>query len=126
MSVLLLTSAAEAEAACRTVSGRYTERDAGGAGCASPVGLCIAGEYRGDVRGAFDGAATALIPTADTTSSGVVLFTSDSTITAHIGNRSGTLVVKNAGASGAIRASGTFVDGAGTSEYTGTVCRPTT
>lgn len=146
--VLLLTSAAQADVRCRAVSGQYQERDASGPDCVSPVGLCIAGEYRGDVQGTFSGEATALIPTADTPATGVVLFTSDSRIDARIGGRSGTLLIKNAGAfrtiadgsivdvqtivggtgdfdgaTGAIRGSGTFVGGAGTSTYTGTVCR---
>lgn len=148
VSLLVLASASEATALCTTVSGRYAEHDASGPGCASPVGLCIAGEYAGDIRGLFSGAATALLPTADTPATGVVLFTSDSRIDARIGARTGTLLIKNAGAfrtvadgsivdvqtivggtgaftgaSGAIRASGTFTAGAGTSTYTGTVCR---
>lgn len=147
-AVLLLTSAAQADTLCRNVSGRYQERDASGPACTSPVGLCIAGEYRGDVMGPFSGEATSLVPTADTPTTGVVLFTSDSRIDARIGGRSGTLVIRNAGAfatiaegsivdvaaivggtddfagaTGAIRATGTFTAGAGTSSYEGTVCR---
>lgn len=147
-SVLVLTSAASAEPLCRAVSGEYQERDASGPDCTSPVELCIAGDYRGDIRGPFSGEATALLPTADTPATGVVLFTSDSRIDARIGSRAGMLTIKNAGAfrtvadgsivdvqvivggtgdfagaTGAIRASGTFVAGSGTSTYTGTVCR---
>lgn len=147
-AMLVLASGSHAAALCTTVEGRYAEHDASGPGCTSPVGLCIAGEYRGDVRGAFSGEATALLPTADTPATGVVLFISDSRIDARIGGRTGTLLIKNAGAfrtvadgsivdvqtivggtgdfagaSGAIRAAGTFTAGAGTSTYTGTVCR---
>lgn len=147
-SVLALTSPSQAGTICRTVSGHYQERDASGPDCTSPVGLCIAGEYRGSIRGTFSGEATSLVPTADTPTTGVVLFTSDSRIDARIGRDTGRLVIKNAGAfrtvadgsivdvqtivggtgdfagaTGAIRASGTFSAGSGTSSYTGTVCR---
>ena len=98
----------------------------------------------------FFGAATSITPTADTAATGVLLFTSDSTITARLGRRSGTLIIKNAGgfrtvgegsivdvqaivggtgdfagASGDLRATGVFTQAAGgTSTYAGTVCLP--
>lgn len=148
-AIMLLASSAQADARCVSVNGHYQERDTSGPDCLSPVGLCIAGEYRGGVRGPFAGQATSIVATADTPTTGVILFTSDSTITARIGNRSGTLIIKNAGAfrtvadgsivdvqtiidgtrdlagaTGTIRASGTFVNGVGESSYQGTVCRP--
>jgi hypothetical protein len=150
VSALLLGSASHADTACRSVEGRYEERDASGPGCISPVGLCIAGLYAGDIKGPFAGQATAIVPTADTPTTGVLLFTSDSTIDARIGGLRGTLIVKNSGAfqtsgggsivdlqsivggtgelsgaTGALRAEGTFsVTTGGASRYTGTVCLP--
>lgn len=148
VSVLLFASASQADGACRSVEGRYREQDASGPGCSSPVGLCIDGEYRGDIKGSFAGQATSIVPTADTPSTGVILFISDSIIQARIGHRSGTLIIKNSGAfrtiadgsivdlqtivggtgdfvgaTGAIRAEGTFTTATGgESRYRGAVC----
>jgi hypothetical protein len=149
-TVLLPATSSEASARCVEVSGSYTERPVTGPDCLSPVGLCIAAAYRGDVSGQAEGRATSLVPTADTPTTSVTLFTSDSTITGTVRRRSGSLIIKNAGAfasagdgsivdvqtivggtgrlagaSGRLRAQGTFVfpDG-GRSRYTGTVCLP--
>ena len=147
VSVFLFASTSHADVTCRAVEGRYQEHDTSGPECASPVGLCIAGHYTGDVKGDFAGTATSIVQTADTATTGVILFTSDSTIDARIGRRTGTLIIKNsgafrtidegsivdlqtivggtgdlAGASGALRAEGTFTVGAGESRYSGTVC----
>lgn len=146
---LLVASAAPSQAAsaCRDVRGSYVEH-ATGENCTSPVGLCIAGTYSGQVRGDFRGAATSISTTADTPATGAAVFTSDSTIDATVGGRSGTLIIKNAGvfaasgpivdlqtivggsgglsgATGALRAEGTFsaTDGGG-SRYEGTICLP--
>jgi hypothetical protein len=144
--VVLAASTSNAAQACRTLKGRYSEH-AVADGCTSPVGLCIAGDYSGAIKGTFAGQATSVTPTADSPTTGVLLFTSDSTITARTGGRSGTLIVKNAGAfqsdgtgsivdlqtivggtgdfagaSGNIRAEGTFVNGQGESAYTATLC----
>jgi hypothetical protein len=146
--VLMGTASSHAEATCHSVDGTYREQDASGPGCTSPVGLCITGRYQGDITGPFAGQATALLPTADTPTTGVILFTSDSTIDARVGHRTGTLIIKNSGAfrtiadgsivdlqtivggtgdftgaTGALRAEGTFTtaDG-GRSRYTGTIC----
>ena len=134
---------------CIEVRGTYVEHAVSGPDCASPVGLCIAGTYRGDIDATFAGAATSIVTTADTPTTTVALFTSDSTITGRFKQWRGSLIVKNAGsfaaggdgsivdlqtivggagqlsgATGSIRASGTFtvVDG-GRSQYVGTVCR---
>ncbi len=89
------------------------------------------------------------MPTADTPTTGVLLFTSDSVIHARIKGKEGNLIIKNAGAfntggdgdivdlqrivggtgalvgaTGALRASGAFVAGSGESEYIGSICLP--
>jgi hypothetical protein len=144
---LLIGSAAPSQAAsgCRDVRGFYVEH-ATSENCRSPVGLCIAGTYSGQIRGDFRGAATSITTTTDTAATGAAMFTSDSTIDATVAGRSGTLVIKNAGVfaasgpivdlqtvvggtgelvgtSGALRAQGTFTaDDGGRSQYEGTVC----
>ena len=119
--------------------------------CESPVGLCIAAEYRRVIKGDLFGTATSIFPTADTAMTNVLHFTSDSVIHARVRGRQGDLFIKNVGAfqsagegnivdlqtitggtdeltgaSGAIRASGLFdpVAGEGSSEYEGMICLP--
>src|SRR5690242_3340065 len=92
LSILLLSTTSSAGGPCRSVSGHYREHDASGPGCTSPVGLCIAGEYAGDIKGPFAGTATTISGSADTPVTGTLFFTSDSTITGRIGRRSGTLI----------------------------------
>jgi len=149
IAALTLTAGQSAAATgCIPVSGSYTEHAVSGPDCLSPVGLCIAGDYRGDIVGSFAGSASALIATPDTPVTMVSAFTSNSTITGAVKRYRGTLQVKNAGAftsnpdgsivdlqtivggtgrlagaTGFIRASGTFsfTDG-GRSTYEGSVC----
>ncbi|CAN5785640.1 hypothetical protein BH10CHL1_BH10CHL1_37010 [soil metagenome] len=154
--VLLLSSpGVSANPLCKKVKGHDQEHVAT-ENCTSPVGLCTAGEYSGDMRGNFFGTATSLAPTADTPTTGVVLFTSDSTIHARIRGKNGDLkngdlMIKNAGAfqttgagnivdaqyitggtaelsgaTGILRASGTFssATGMGESDYEGEICLP--
>jgi len=134
---------------CTQVSGSYVEHAVSGPDCHSPVGLCIAGTYRGDIDATFTGAASSIVTTADTPTTAVALFTSDSTITGRIKGWRGSLTIKTAGsfaatgdgsivdlqtivggtgqlsgATGFIRASGTFtVADGGRSQYVGTMCR---
>jgi Protein of unknown function (DUF3224) len=137
----------EAGARCFEVRGSYDEH-AVSSPCTSVVRLCIAGEYRGSVRGAFSGSATSILANLDTPTTLVSFFTSVSSISATVRGRSGTLNIRNAGAfsavdggpivdlqtivggtgglagaSGALRAQGTFsfVNG-GHSSYAGDVC----
>lgn len=146
---LAITSAgAGASSPCFKVKGSYDEHIET-AGCASPVGLCIAGVYAGSLKGDFFGTAITVGPNADTGATGVLTFTSHSVIHAKVRGHQGDLLIDNAGvfqptapgnivdlqsivggtgdlagATGAIRASGVFVDGAGTSDYEGQVCLP--
>jgi hypothetical protein len=132
-TILLPAASAQATTGCRQVSGDYVERPVTGPDCASPVGLCIAATYRGDIRGEAQARATSITPTADTPTTSVQVFTSDSTITGKVAGRSGALIVNHAdafsstgggpivdlqaivggtgrltGATGALRAQGTF------------------
>ena len=136
---------------CRHVNGHFAIRADAPTSCPSPVGLCIEGEFSGGIRGPFTVTATSFIVTADTPTTAVVLFTGDGVIHGRIGAKRGDLFLKTSGAyhsagpgeivdlqfinggtgaltgaSGAIRASGTFdaVAHAGEVEYTGVVCLP--
>lgn len=133
---------------CKKVKGHYTEHLVPPPTCTSPVGLCVAGEYEGDVRGEFFGSVISLTPPSP---EGVSLFTTSSVIHARIDGKEGDLNIKNfgafqaaengnivdlqyitsgtgqlSGATGVIRASGTFniVAGTGESDYEGMVCLP--
>lgn len=153
--LLVAGSGAGAANPCFDVKGHYDEH-AVSEGCASPVGLCIALTYSGGVRGDAFGTATSIIPTVDTGTptapgTGVLGFTSDSVIHARVHGRTGDLIIKNAGvfqptgngdivdlqtitggtgelagATGALRASGTFspVTFSGSSDYEGRICLP--
>jgi hypothetical protein len=146
--LMLPATSAQADNRCIAVKGSYVEHPVTGAECDSPVGLCVAAVYSGGVSGEAQSSATAIISTADTPTTSVQMFTSNSTITAKVKNVSGTLHIKNAGAfastgdgsivdlqtivggdgglagaSGTLRAQGTFtVPDGGRSEYDGTVC----
>ncbi|MFN8488153.1 MAG: hypothetical protein U0350_11210 [Caldilineaceae bacterium] len=139
---LVISSSVGAAGRCQVVYGHYVEHQVTD-NCNS---LCIEGEYFGAVRGAFSGAVTQLYPPEGAI---VTLFTSQSVIHANVAGKSGDLQIKNSGAvhfggegdivdlqlitggtgdfvgaTGAIRASGTFLNGSGDSNYEGTVCMP--
>jgi hypothetical protein len=148
--LLAAPGSAGAAASCRAVEGSYTEQAVTGPDCLSPVGLCIAATYRGDLRGPFEGRATSIVTTADTPTTTVALFTTDSTLEATYRGRRGTLSIKNAGAftsnpdgsivdlqtitggagdlagaTGSLRATGTFFFATGgRSTYAGVICLP--
>jgi hypothetical protein len=142
---LLLSGGASAAASCRKVSGKATIQSFSGPDCTSPVGLCATGEFTGDLAGTFAFTGTDIIPTADTPTTSVVFVIGDNTLT----TRHGTILLKDAfalettgngdvaevdtiiggtgewaSATGTIRASGTFADGAGQASYVGEVCLP--
>jgi hypothetical protein len=147
---LTFVSSAAAAPRCVTVSGYYDERDASGADCTSPVGLCIVAQYHGDLTGTLTGQATSVVATADTPTTSVLTFTTTSQFTGRLHARKGTLQIRNAGAfrtagqgsivdlqtvvsgtaglsgaTGEIRAAGTYNTATGgRSVYNGTVCLP--
>jgi hypothetical protein len=146
LPLALFASGSDAAVTCQSVRGSYVEHVVTD-GCTSPVGFCITATYRGSLRGTLDGRATTISPNVDTGTTGVLMFTTDSTFAGAFRARSGTFTVKNAGAfrtggagsivdlqtivggtggfagaTGEVRASGTFTNGAGESDYVGEVC----
>jgi hypothetical protein len=135
---------------CKAVRGTLEETQVTGPACTSPVGLCTVAQMFGHLKGQARFTATAIIPSVDTPTTGVVFVIGDTTVQdARLGGKRGTLAIKNAaafrtvgegdlsdtqvivagtgdfiGATGSLRISGTFVNGSGTSSYEGTVCVP--
>lgn len=150
ITLLFGSARVSADANCQPVNGHFSEQALSGPACTSPVGFCAEGAYSGALRGDFVAIASTLIPTADTPSMSVLLFTGDTTIHALVGSREGDLLLKNAGAlhaagigeavdlqiivggtggltgaTGALQAIGTFTFASGgQAEYTGTICVP--
>jgi hypothetical protein len=150
-ALLLVSASASANAQCRRVHGVYEEHAVAPTSCPSAVGLCIEGEFFGNVKGTFASTATSLQPSGDTPATSVLWFTGDGVIHAQIADKEGDIQFKSSGAfqsasdgnivdlqyitggtgeltgiTGVIRASGTFnpVTGMGESEYEGMVCLP--
>lgn len=153
---LWITSAAAAglpaahASECQRVRGHLEETLLPPPDCTSPVGLCTVAQMFGNLRGEARFTASAIIPSADTPTTGVVFVTGDSVIVdARLGARRGTLTIKNAaafrtvgegdlsdtqviiggtgefaGATGSLRISGTFVGSSGSSGFEGAVCFP--
>ncbi len=145
-SLLMFGSTAAAEKTCREVHGKLTSAAVAGPACASPVGLCTAGTTKGGLDSSFEFTATSLTASADTPTTGVVLYTGD--IVFHTAG--GDLLGKDAGAyntgaggdlvelttliggtgslagaTGTLHVQGTFTAAAGgSSEFTGSLCVP--
>jgi hypothetical protein len=138
-----VVNGAVASASCKKVKGTFTLQPVTGPECNSGVGICAAGTYKGGIAGSSAFTGTALSPTADTPTTGVVLLTGDNLFT----TASGSLSTKDAivlgtgvgnfaevdtivggtgewaGVTGQFSATGTFtaaVGGGG--EYAGEVC----
>lgn len=134
---------------CTRVRGHLEETLLPPPDCTSPVGLCTIAQMFGHLRGAAHFTASAIIPSADTPTTGVVFVIGDTVVDAKLGDKQGTLTIKNAaafrtvgqgdlsdtqviiggtgdflGATGSLRISGNFVDGSGTSSFEGAVCLP--
>jgi hypothetical protein len=131
---------------CKNVRGHVTSRTVT-ENCTSPIGLCAAGEFFGAIRGELFLVGTSLTPTQDTPVTGVYMFTGDDVIK----TKEGEIYTKDAGAlnltpgstgddisivtitggtgayagaTGRLRASGTFSDSGGEFSYEGEICTP--
>jgi hypothetical protein len=136
---------------CKQVQGHFEEILVTGTACASPVGLCTVARIFGGIHGEAQFTASAIIPSADTPTTGVVFVIGDTVIVdAKVARHRGTLTVKNAaairmigdgglvdvqtvtegtgdfvGATGSLRTSGNFLGATGgNSKYEGVVCVP--
>src|SRR2546423_13562889 len=89
---IALGVASAAAADCKAVRGHYEETALVGPQCTSPVGLCTTAQLFGPFKGNALFTASAIIPSADTPTTGVVFVTGNTTVSdARLGNRQGTL-----------------------------------
>jgi hypothetical protein len=147
MTVLTLAGgAAVAAARCKKVEGSFTFQPVSAPICTAPVGVCATGTYRGSLKGASTFTGMSLTQTVDTPTTAVVLLTGDNLIHTAGGDlmTKDAIVLKTigagdfaevdtivggtgvwAGASGTIRAQGTFaLATGGQGNYVGEICRP--
>jgi hypothetical protein len=137
---------ASSAAKCKNVRGHVTSQTLT-ENCASPIGLCAAGQFYGAIRGELLLVATSLTPTQDTPVTGVYMYTADDVIK----TKEGDIYTKDAGAlnlapgstgddisivtitggtgayagaTGRLRASGTFSEAGGEFSYEGELCTP--
>jgi hypothetical protein len=150
--ILLTTSSAVTaadEPGCQRVQG-FLEETLVTTGCLSPVGLCTVARVFGTLKGEARFTASTIAPSEEATT-GVVFVSGDTTlVNAQLGNKRGTLLIKDAaayqtiadgnlvdiqtiiggtgnfsGATGTLRISGNFLsDSGGSSNFEGTVCVP--
>jgi hypothetical protein len=135
-----------ASAAPQAVNGFFRVQAATGPDCTSAVGVCLAGEVSGRIKGAFSFAATEIIATTDTPATGVLATIGDAVVETADGDivckLTGSLQItgdgpfvsicvvtggtgKWTGATGYLRTSGSFVFAAGgTGTYDGKVLVP--
>jgi hypothetical protein len=139
-------SSAMSASKCKSVRGHVTSRSVT-ENCTSPINLCAEGQFYGAIRGDLSLVATSLTPTQDTPVTGVYLFTSDDVIR----TKEGDIYTKDAGAlnltpgstgddvsivtitggtgaytgaTGRLRAYGTFSETGGEFSYEGEICTP--
>ena len=137
---------ASAAPRCKAVRGHVTSQTVT-ENCPSPIGLCAGGQFYGAIRGELFLVATSLTPTQDTPVTGVYIFTGDGVIK----TKGGDIHTKDAGAlnltpgstgddvsivtitggtgayagaTGRLRASGTFSEAGGEFSYEGEICTP--
>ncbi len=95
-AVLLVAGSASAAPTCRAVHGRFDIRPA--QNCTSPVGICGEGAFTGGLRGDYYSPFLTIVPTADTPTTGVVLFTAEAIVQASVGGWQGEITFKEGGA----------------------------
>lgn len=131
---------------CKNVKGHVTSHTVT-ENCTSPIGLCAGGQFYGPIRGELFLVGTSLTPTQDTLVTGVYIFTGDGVIKTKEGDintkDAGALNLTPgstgddisivtitggtgayAGATGRLRASGTFSETGGEFSYEGELCTP--
>jgi len=148
-AVILASGQANAAGHCIPVAGTFDINPVLPADCTSPVGICGKGNFNGVLRGGYFSPFTSIVPTADTPTTGVILFTADNTLHARLAGLTGDIVFKEAGGfhtvgdgefselfsivsgtgafagvSGQVYGNGTAVNGAGNGAYFGKVCLP--
>jgi len=148
-AVVLVSGQANAASHCIPVAGTFDINPVSPADCTSPVGVCGKGNFKGVLRGDYISPFTSIVPTADTPTTGVILFTADNTLHARLAGLSGDITFKEGGAfkttgdgefselfsivggtsgfanaTGQIYGNGTVVNGAGNGAYVGKVCLP--
>jgi hypothetical protein len=137
---------ASSAARCKNVRGHVTSQTVT-ENCPSSIGLCAGGQFYGAIRGELLLVATSLTPTQDTPATGVYMYTADDVIK----TKEGDIYTKDAGAlnlapgstgddisivtitggtgayagaTGRLRAYGTFSDAGGEFSYEGELCTP--
>lgn len=144
-AVLLAPGTASASSPhCRPVHGPL-EILADAPTCGSAISLCAHATLSGGLRAVSDFIGTSSVATVDTPATGVVVLTGDNVLHTRRGDifTKDTIVLATTGAgefaevdvivggtgdwtgaTGAITATGTFVEGVGEGSYSGVVCRP--
>jgi hypothetical protein len=98
-ALLLGSASASADTACRTVNGHFNIIPVSGPDCPSSVGVCGRGTFLGGILGDYFSPFTSIVATAETPTTGVVLYTADITVTnAQVGEWAGDLLLKESGA----------------------------
>lgn len=148
-AAVILVSGQVHAAGCIPVAGTFTINPVPPTECTSPVGVCGKGNFNGVLRGDYFSPFTSIVATADTPTTGVILFTADATVHARIGGLTGDIVFKEGGAfktigdgefselfsvvsgtgaftgaTGQVYGNGKAVNGAGDGAYFGKVCLP--
>ena len=117
VALLFALTSQSAAAASKRARGQFSSNVVT-EGCLSPVGICTAGTLTGGLNGSFEFTATSLVPTADTPTTSVLLYTGDIVVTTH----HGTITCKDAGAfesTGAGAVSSVCHIVSGTGDYSG-------
>ncbi len=132
IALLLGSASVSADTTCRTVNGHFDINPVGD--CPSPFGICGQGTFLGGILGDYFSPFTSIVPTADTPTTGVVLYTADISVpNAQVGEWAGDLELKEGGAFhttgdgefaalfSAVGGTGSFANANGVLSVTGTI-----